>query len=66
MWWRKRTPVAGDILEAQKIRAEAEQDMRHLRAQAPYVARLTSRLVERRELNHFGDEITVSFTPRGT
>lgn len=66
MWWSKRpSRVPSDVQEAIELREEAQQDLRDVKAQAPYVAQLTARLVERRALNHFGDELKVTFTPRG-
>ena len=61
-----RTPVPGDIDEARAIRAGADADLTKLQSQAPYVARLTARLIQRRAENHFGDSITVTFSPKGT
>lgn len=66
MWWRKKPPVAipDDVSEAREIREETKADLSRVRAQEPYVSRLSGRLVERRALNHFGDDIQVTFTPR--
>lgn len=65
MWWSKReSKVPADLDEARKIRDEAQADLAEVHAQAPYVARLTTRLVERRALNHFGDDLQISFTPK--
>lgn len=61
---RKRKPECSDIEEAREMREEAAQDMREVQRQAPYVARLTARLIERRALNHFGDDIQITFTRR--
>lgn len=46
------------------MREEAAEEMREAQRQAPYVARLTARLIERRALNHFGDDIQITFTRR--
>lgn len=65
--WCKRkahTPPA-DVQEAQELRAEAIDNLMQLEKQAPYVDRLTDRLIERRRQNHFGEEIQITFTPRG-
>lgn len=53
-----------DVKQAREMRAEATGDMEALQAQAPLVTRLAELLVERRKLNHFGEELTVTFTPR--
>jgi len=65
MWWRRRPVVDTDVHEAWEMKREAERHMREAKAQAPTVARLTSRLIERRAFNHFGDDIQITFTPRG-
>ncbi len=77
MWRRKRAEPPAvtekqvqealdgtDVDEARRLRAEATGDMRALKAQAPLVSRLADILIERRRLNHFGEELTVTFTPR--
>ena len=67
MWGTKRTtPIQDDIGEAQKIRKEATRDLAKVIRQAPYVSRLTASLIERREQNHFGEQIQITFAPRGT
>lgn len=67
MWGRKRkSSVQADLDEALAIRKAAQKDLTELRKQAPYVSRLTARLIERRALNHFGDDLQITFTPRGT
>lgn len=65
-WCRSKghTPPA-DVREAQEMRAEAIDNLMQLERQAPYVDRLTDRLIERRQRNHFGDDIQITFTPRG-
>ncbi|WP_382307263.1 hypothetical protein [Herbiconiux sp. UC225_62] len=67
MWWRKKPPVPipDDVNEAIELREQTNAELSRVRAQDPYVSRLSSRLVERRALNHFGDDIQVTFTPRG-
>ena len=62
--FRKRRPACDDIAEAQKMREETAEEMREVQRQAPYVARLTARLIERRALNHFGDDIQITFSRR--
>jgi hypothetical protein len=65
MWWRKRPVEAADVEEARVVRAEATAELAQVKKQAPYVSRLSARLIERRAMNHFGDDITITFTPRG-
>jgi len=69
MWWRKRfdppSDVPADVHEARALKDEASRHLAEARAQAPAVARLAERLMERRAFNHFGDEIQITFTPRG-
>lgn len=64
MWPRKKPLPSTDIGEAREMRQEASAELAELRQQAPQVERLSRRLVARRKQNHFGDEITVTFTPR--
>lgn len=67
MWGRKRKPVTvpDDTGEAQVIRQESQWEMQQLREQSEDVASVARKLKRRRELNHFGEELTVSFRPRG-
>ena len=65
MWWRKRPTVQTDVQEAWELKREASRHLAEAKAQAPSVASLAARLMERRALNHFGDEIQITFTPRG-
>ena len=60
----KRPRPCDDIAEAQQMREEAAEDLRQAQRQAPYVARLTAALIERRALNHFGDDIQITFSRR--
>lgn len=65
MWIRRRRDQAPtDVGEARVLREVATHEMRVLKEQAPYVDRLVAVLVERRKLNHFGDDISVTYTPR--
>ncbi len=57
--------VPDDILEAQSMRAKATRDQQDAENQGPAIARLTSYLLERRTLNHFGESIQITFTRRG-
>lgn len=63
---RNRTTIPNDIDEARALRDEAKATLSQVKTQAPYVARLTARLIQRRAENHFGDSITVTFSPKGT
>lgn len=66
MWGRKRRPVVPDDTgEAQIIRAEARDELHELYRQSHEVASISRKLARRRELNHFGEELTVSFQPKG-
>ena len=65
MWGRKKTVRETDVHEALEIREDARKDLAELKAQSPYVSRLSARLIERRALNHFGDDIQITFRPRG-
>jgi len=49
----KRHTVPDDIHEAVQAREDAKRQLRKVRAQAPFVARLVGGLVERRDENHF-------------
>lgn len=55
----------GEIELAQKMRDEATNEMWELKLQKSEVTSLLRKLARRRELNHFGEELTVSFRPRG-
>jgi len=57
--------IPDDIHEAQTMRAKATADLREVENQGPAIARLTSYLSERRQLNHFGESIQITFTRRG-
>lgn len=67
MWWGKRrnAPTTPDLDEARELRQQQSNQLRQVNRRQPYVDRLTARLIERRELNHFGDSIQITFTPRG-
>lgn len=68
MWPFKRKPspvVEDDIEEARALQDEAKQEMYELSTQGVEVRNLVYRLARRRDQNHFGDELTVSFRPRG-
>lgn len=63
MWWWKRPTIEPD-LEATAARIAAEAELDRVKAQGRYVQRLSAALIERRQLNHFGDEIQITFTPK--
>lgn len=72
MWFQKKQspptePIAipDDIGEAQSMRARANADHREVENQGAAVTRLTRYLAERRELNHFGESIQITYTRRG-
>ena len=66
MWWRKReVPEPSDVAEARAQRTEALAALEAAQAQGPIVARLTAKLIERRDQNHFGDALQITFTARG-
>lgn len=69
MWGKKpkteSIEIPDDIHEAKSMRARATEDMRELEDQAAGITRLTSYLSERRQLNHFGESIQITFTRRG-
>jgi hypothetical protein len=62
--WGKPVLPKTDVEQALKKQEQAENDYREVLGQRFAVAELTSYLVERRALNHFGDDITISFRPR--
>lgn len=68
MWPRKKKPVRleDDTAEARTMRVAAQRDIDQLQKQAPAVHTIAARLIERRALNHFGDDIQVTFRPRET
>lgn len=61
-WWKR--PKLEPDTEAIAARVAAEQELAQVRAQGRYVQRLSAALIERRQLNHFGDEIQITFTPK--
>jgi hypothetical protein len=67
LWpWKKRPAgtVPDDIDEARELREAATEEHREMVQQGHAVSRLTTALVERRALNHFGDAIEITFTRR--
>lgn len=65
VWGRKRVQVPDDTGEAQVMRQESKEELKRLQRQRYEVSDIADRLHRRRELNHFGEEMTVSFRPRG-
>lgn len=67
MCGRKRTPVVvpDDTGEAQQIRQQTRAEMVELLGQAPEVESMLRKLARRREVNHFGRDLSVTFNPRG-
>lgn len=73
MWGRKRRAAqerqrriaAADTGQAQAIRREAEQELVELQAQQVEVESLARKLNRRRVQNHFGEQLTLTFNPRG-
>lgn len=63
MWWNRKPHV--EDAEASQARANAAQELEQVKAQGAYVNRLTTALIERRKVNHFGDDLQITFTPRG-
>lgn len=65
MWWSKnKNPIADDpevVMELER----AEKQLLKVDAQETYVNRLTAKLVGARELDPFGDNLKISFMPRG-
>jgi hypothetical protein len=53
-----------DVTEARQMRSDATRELAYLRMQSGTVIRIAEKLVQRREENHFGDEIQITFTPR--
>lgn len=67
MWPKKhKTPSATkkDVGEARSMRSEAKADLKEVQRKDTYVTGLASRLVERRDLNGFGDQIQITYTRR--
>ena len=69
MWGRKRAPefhVDPEILEARRKQLAAERALAELEAQRPVVEDRGRRMTLRRLRNHFGEDIEVTFVPRGS
>jgi len=65
--WGKRHPVEHpDVEEARRMREAAAKELEQIRAQDAEVTELARRLQLRRIRNHFGEDIQVTFRPRGS
>jgi len=65
MLWRKKKPpvqVPSDIEDARGLKSQQTGEIRQVAARQSYIDGLTQALIERRERNHFGDQIQISFT----
>lgn len=66
--WKKRLTgsidVPDDLGQAQEMRDEAAQDLRDLERQAPAINRMTGYINGRRQTNHFGETIQITFYRR--
>ena len=73
MWGRKRRSVrehesravAADTGQAQAIRAATVEEKRELEQQRIEIESNARKLSRRREQNHFGEQLTLTFRPRG-
>lgn len=63
---KKRVEVPDDTGDAQIIQQEAQNELRELRSQAPLISAIADKLARRRNQNHFGEEIQITFKPRGS
>ncbi|WP_442354826.1 DUF7620 family protein [Leucobacter japonicus] len=61
---KKLVDVPDDTGQARAARSAALAQLRRLHEQKAEVCSLKERLERRREWNHFGEEISVSFRPR--
>ena len=69
MWPKKKKPTrpapnVADLAEARTMREEANAELVKVRIQDQYVNRLTGRLLERRALDAFGNDVQITFTRR--
>lgn len=62
---RKLRAAIDDTGEAAVIRDQARADLRNIASQRSAIDQVTHRLRVRREQNHFGEDIQVTFKPRG-
>lgn len=65
MVWPFRKPltnVPDDIDEARRVRREVEAQYQRAVNRAPAISQISATLAARRELNHFGDTLQITFT----
>ena len=60
--WNKVFPEPSP--EAVEILQESEKKLEEVQSQEAEIQRVTSYLAARRQQNHFGGTLTISFTPR--
>lgn len=63
---KSHVEVPDDTGEAQVIRAQAREEREKLQGQAPIIEAIATRLIRRRYQNYFGEEIQITFRPRGS
>lgn len=56
--------VPDDIGEAREVRAQASEAHKNTLLRGFDVSQLTAELAARRQLNHFGEDIAITFTRR--
>jgi non-canonical (house-cleaning) NTP pyrophosphatase len=66
IWNPKILSATDDVQEAREMREEATEQIETISNRSGYVSKLTSQLIARRVLNHFGDDIEITFRPKGT
>lgn len=59
-WWRKTTPS----VEATEALESSREQLRSVSEREGVIRQTVSYLAERRELNHFGDDLSITFEPR--
>lgn len=66
-WKQKRARAEArelDIEKAQRAHLQAIQEQLAVTQQSGPIVSMASRFAVRREMNHFGESLTLSFTPR--
>lgn len=68
MWPFKARPsqVPNDVLEAQELRKTATDQLAAVQRRTNTVNQIGQYLAERREQNHFGESIQITFTRRAS
>lgn len=62
LWpWKAKPVRVTDIEQAQLMREEAREEIREAVTTGYVVDQVTGYLAERRALNHFGDDLSISF-----